>query len=171
MTNQKTHTGSEDCMRAAHGGGHRVALGRGWRKRRRWGRRRLVRYRVVITLVNRVVKSQSGQGVGEPLIRLGRVKPEPEFDAGFQLVEVFVSDALAALELRSAVDLLAAVPCLVSVGVRGPGMLLIERRRRRGVRFRHGLSHHPARGGGSEGPRALGLLGSAYALVWRFWFI
>lgn len=147
-----------------------VALRRSRGKRRRRSGRRL------IASVDGVVESQSGQSIRESLVGLllllRRVKPEAQLDTRFELVEVFVRDALAPQLLLPAVAF-AAVPSLVAVGVRGPRLVLVERHGRhdhRGgggrwqrVGFRH-LARPPPRAWGFAevgGPRARAEVGSA----------
>lgn len=130
----------------------------------------------LVASVDGVVESQSGKSIGESLVGtlllLRRLKPEPQLNTRFQLIKVFVGDALAPLLLLPAVAF-TAVPSLVAVGVRGPRLLLEERVRRhdhghggrrgrrrwmrwQSVRFRHRDRPPPRAWGFAEvgGPRA-----------------
>jgi hypothetical protein len=79
------------------------------------------------------------------MIGLGRVESESEFDTGFELVNVFVSNALAPL-LLPIVALLSPQPSFVSVSVRRPRSLLVEGKGRRRVWIvRDGTKDHVER--------------------------
>lgn len=155
--------------------------------RRSRGKRRRGSGGGLVASVDGVVESQSGQSIGESLVGvlllLRRVKPEAQLDTRFELVEVFVRDALAPLLLLLLLlpaVAFAAVPRLVAVGVRGPRLVLVERHgrhdHRRGggrwqrVGFRH-LARPPPRAWGFAevgGPRAR----AAWErwLVWNYLF-
>lgn len=153
--------------------------------RRSRGKRRRRSGGGLVASVDGVVESQSGQSIGESLVGLllllRRVKPEAQLDTRFELVEVFVRDALAPLLLLPAVAFaFAAVPRLIAVGVRGPRLVFVERHGRHDHRhgggrwqrvgFRH-LARPPPRAWGFAevgGPRARAELGSA--LVWNYLF-
>lgn len=67
-------------------------------------RRRLVRNGVVVALLNGVVELKSGKRVGQSRIGdFGGSEPESELDAGFELVEIVVRQALPAAAVAGGV--------------------------------------------------------------------
>lgn len=96
------------------------------------------------------------------MIRIRRVEPESELDARPQLDEVLVRHALAPPS-AAVVVLLLPRPRLVAVGVRGPRLVLDERRRP----WKGGgdaFLRDPRGGGGRRAADPSGRLGRLYGL-------
>lgn len=116
--------------------GRRNRVGSRGRAERRHG----VRETVAVTLVYGVVQAQSREGIIKSWVRLRRVESEAQLDAGFELIDVVVGHALAPPHLALGFP---PKPRFLTVGVRRPRQLLVERerprRRRRGLfgGFRH----------------------------------
>lgn len=103
---------------ADYGGG--AALG-GWRNRAgprgRTERRRRIGERVIVVLIDSLVKAQRRQSFTKSRVHLWRVESETQLHAGFEFFEVVVGHALAPPHLALG---FATEPGILTVGVRRP---------------------------------------------------